>query len=44
MTLLFTVLVVVILGAFAVTSIEFGVDSRDESDDPHCPKYPVSIA
>ena len=34
----------VVLAAFAVAANVLGVDSRDESDDPHRPSYPVSIA
>lgn len=36
----------VILGVlivFAVLSVAYGVDSRDESSDPRRPIYPVSI-
>jgi len=32
------------LAAFATLSNELGVDSRDESDDPHRPYYPVGIS
>lgn len=43
MELLLIFLVIVILGAFAVTAIETGVDSRDGSDDPHRSSYPIGI-
>ena len=32
-----------LLAAFAITANELGVDSRDQSDDPHRPNYPVGI-
>ena len=44
MELLLIVIAMFILGAFAATATELGVDSRDLSDDPHRSKYPVSIA
>ena len=44
MELLIIALVMLALGAFAVTASELGVDSRDVSDDPHRPQYPVGIA
>lgn len=44
MELLLISLVLVALAAFAVTATELGVDSRDLSDDPHRPVYPVGIA
>jgi hypothetical protein len=37
-------LFILILAGFAVTANELGVDSRDGSDDPHRPSYPVSIS
>jgi hypothetical protein len=43
MELLFVSLVILILGAFAVTASELGVDSRDASDDPHRSTYPIGI-
>lgn len=39
MELLLISLVMLILGAFAVTASEYGVDSRDFSDDPYRPLY-----
>jgi hypothetical protein len=33
----------VILGAFALTATELGIDSRDEFDDPHRSTYPIGI-
>lgn len=44
MELLFAAIVMVMLAAFAVTASEFGVDSRDGSDDPRRPNYPVGLA
>jgi hypothetical protein len=44
MELLLLSLFLMILGVFAVTSSELGVDSRDLSDDPRRPAYPVGIA
>jgi uncharacterized protein (DUF1499 family) len=44
MELLLLALIAVILAAFAVTANELGVDSRDGSDDPHRPNYPVGLA
>lgn len=32
-----------ILAIFALLASELGVDSRDFSDDPHRPSYPVGI-
>jgi hypothetical protein len=43
MELLLIALVMGILAAFAITASELGVDSRDGSDDPHRPNYPVGI-
>jgi hypothetical protein len=37
-------LILIVLGAFAVTANELGVDSRELSDDPRRPSYPVGIA
>ncbi len=44
MELLLIMLVMGLLGAFAITANELGVDSRDGSDDPHRPNYPVGLA
>jgi hypothetical protein len=44
MELLLLVLIAVVFAAFAATAIDFGVDSRDGSDDPHRPNYPVGLA
>ena len=33
----------IILAAFATLANEVGVDSRDLSDDPHRPAYPVAL-
>jgi len=44
MELLLIIIAMFILGAFATTANELGVDSRDLSDDPHRSIYPVSIA
>jgi hypothetical protein len=44
MEILLFVLLMVLLAAFAVTSQEVGVDSRDGFDDPHRSDYPVGIA
>jgi hypothetical protein len=44
MELLLIIIAMFILGAFATTASELGVDSRDLSDDPHRSMYPVSIA
>jgi hypothetical protein len=43
MELLLIAIIILLLGAFAVTASEYGVDSRDLSDDPHRPSYPVGI-
>ncbi len=43
MELILVTVVMVILGMLAVTANELGVDSRDMSDDPHRPDYPVTI-
>ncbi|MDQ1324443.1 MAG: hypothetical protein QG587_1779 [Chloroflexota bacterium] len=44
MELLLIVLFMGLLAAFAISASELGVDSRDQSDDPHRPNYPVGIA
>lgn len=44
MELLLIALLIVLLAVFAVTASEYGVDSRDGSDDPHRPNYPVGLA
>jgi hypothetical protein len=44
MELLLIVVAMFILGVFATTANELGVDSREMSDDPHRSMYPVSIA
>ena len=41
MELLFLSLVALGFGVFAALAIGLGVDSRDLSDDPHRPAYPV---
>jgi hypothetical protein len=43
MEILFFALVAVVFGVLAVTASELGVDSRDLSDDPHRPAYPVVL-
>ncbi|MHB8892123.1 MAG: hypothetical protein ACYC65_08765 [Candidatus Limnocylindrales bacterium] len=43
MELLLISLILMVLGILAVTANELGVDSRDLSDDPHRPAYPVGI-
>ena len=43
MELILISLAMVVLGMLAVTANELGVDSRDMSDDPHRPDYPVTI-
>jgi hypothetical protein len=43
MELLLLFMIAVVFAAFAVTASELGVDSRDGSDDPHRPNYPVGI-
>jgi hypothetical protein len=42
--IMIVILAMFLLGAFATTAQEIGVDSRDLSDDPHRSVYPVSIA
>ena len=42
--ILFLAFFVVVFGALAVAASGFGVDSRELSDDPHRPSYPVGIA
>jgi hypothetical protein len=37
-------LVMVAFGVLAITANELGVDSREESDDPHRPFYPVEMS
>jgi hypothetical protein len=44
MEILFFSLIAMIFGILAVTASELGVDSRDLSDDPHRPAYPVVLA
>ena len=44
MDLLLIAIAIFILGAFAATASEVGVDSRDLSDDPHRSVYPVAIS
>jgi hypothetical protein len=44
MELFIITLGMIILAAFATLASEVGVDSRDLSDDPHRPAYPVSLA
>jgi hypothetical protein len=41
MEILFFSLIAIVFGILAVTASELGVDSRDLSDDPHRPAYPV---
>jgi len=43
MELLLIAIIILLLGAFAVTASEFGVDSRDGFDGPHHPSYPIGI-
>jgi hypothetical protein len=42
--LIFAVIAIFVLGAFAALASEVGVDSRDLSDDPHRSTYPVSLS
>lgn len=44
MELLLISLILMVLGVVAALADELGVDSRDLSDDPHRPAYPVGIA
>jgi len=44
MELLLISLITLVLGAFAVTANELGVDSREGSDDPHRSPYPVGLS
>ena len=44
MELLIILTGMLVLAVFATLANEIGVDSRDFSDDPHRPMYPVSIA
>jgi hypothetical protein len=44
MELLMLILIAVGFAAFAAAASDVGVDSRDGSDDPHRPNYPVGIA
>ncbi|HEY3335161.1 MAG TPA: hypothetical protein VGK16_07970 [Candidatus Limnocylindrales bacterium] len=44
MELLIITIGMIVLAAFATLANEVGVDSRDLSDDPHRPAYPVGIA
>jgi hypothetical protein len=44
MELLVIAMIVFLLAVFAVSASEYGVDSRDASDDPHRPSYPVGIS
>lgn len=44
MELLLIAFGMIILAIFATLASEVGVDSRDLSDDPHRPSYPVGIA
>ncbi len=41
MTILFLSLIAMLFGALALTASTVGIDSRDLSDDPHRPAYPV---
>jgi hypothetical protein len=44
MELIAIAIITALLAAFAVSAAEYGVDSRDTSDDPHRPSYPVGIS
>jgi hypothetical protein len=44
MELLIIAIGMIVLAAFAILANGVGVDSRDLSDDPHRPSYPVGIA
>ena len=44
MELLIIVIGMIVLAAFAIMATGLGVDSRELSDDPHRPSYPVGIA
>jgi hypothetical protein len=41
--LLLISLIMILLGIFAISAIEVGVDSRDGSDDHRRPTYPVGL-
>lgn len=41
--LIFAIVGVFLLGVLSALASEVGVDSRDLSDDPHRPQYPVSL-
>ena len=42
--LIFAIIAIFLLGAFAALASEVGVDSRELSDDPHRSAYPVSLS
>jgi hypothetical protein len=44
MELLTIAIIMLVLAVFAILAAELGVDSRDGSDDPHRPNYPVGIS
>jgi hypothetical protein len=44
MELLTLAIIMLVLAVFGTLAVELGVDSRDFSDDPHRPSYPVGIA
>lgn len=44
MELLTIAIIMLALAVFAILADELGVDSRDGSDDPHRPNYPVGIS
>ncbi len=42
--LIFAIIALLVLSAVDALASEVGVDSRDLSDDPHRPSYPVSLS
>jgi hypothetical protein len=44
MELLVIAIIMLVLAVVGTLAAEIGVDSRDFSDDPHRPSYPVGIA
>ena len=44
MELFLLLMIAVVFAVFAAAASDVGVDSRDGSDDPHRPNYPVGIA
>ncbi len=42
--LIFAIIALLVLSVVGALASEIGVDSRDLSDDPHRPFYPVSLS